>query len=220
MGWIGVMSDGENYGKMVSYKFPKGKHVYGTLQIENKIDNDPNISRELTLWGQGGSNVMRGNLLVIPIKDSIVYVEPVYITSQNSAGLPEVKRVILAYGDTVVMEPTLEAAFEAMFKANPQMPENEVEAPPEQAQPVNEDLYSLSQKLTEKYNQAKQFMSENDWENYGKTMKEVDAIVKDMQRLNEEIAQQQPAVTPPAESAPPAGSPTSSPTVEEPAMTW
>ena len=65
VGWMGVMSDGENYGKMVSYKFPKGKHVYGTLQIENKIDNDPTISKELTLWGQGGSNVMRGNLLVI-----------------------------------------------------------------------------------------------------------------------------------------------------------
>jgi len=220
VGWIGVMSDGENYGKMVSYKFPKGKHVYGTLQIENKIDNDPNISRELTLWGQGGSNVMRGNLLVIPIKDSIVYVEPVYITSQNSAGLPEVKRVILAYGDTVVMEPTLEAAFEAMFNANPQMPETNEETPPEQVQPVNEDLYSLSQKLTEKYNQAKQFMSENDWENYGKTMKEVDAIVKDMQRLNEEIAQQQPAVTPPAQSDSPIDAPTPSPTPEEPAMTW
>ena len=118
------------------------------------------------------------------------------------------------------MEPTLEAAFEAMFSANPQMPENEAETPTEQVQPVNEDLYSLSQKLTEKYNQAKQFMSENDWENYGKTMKEVDAIVKDMQQLNEEIAQQQPAVTPPAESDSPDSTPTPSPTPEEPSMTW
>lgn len=188
VGWIGVMSDGENYGKMVSYKFPKGKHVYGTLQIENKIDNDPTISKELTLWGQGGSTVMRGNLLVIPIKNSIVYVEPVYITSQNSAGLPEVKRVILAYGDTVIMAETLEKAFEAMFKANPQMPNETTATVTEQPQSVNEALYSLSQELTEKYAEAKQFLSENDWENYGKTMKEVEALIADMQKLNEEIA--------------------------------
>lgn len=219
VGWMGVMSDGENYGKMVSYKFPKGKHVYGTLQIENKIDNDPTISKELTLWGQGGSNVMRGNLLVIPIGDSIFYVEPVYITSQNSAGLPELKRVILAYGDTVVMETSLEKAFETLFKSNPQMPEDETAITPQQEEPVNQDLYSLSQELTEKYNQAKQFMTENDWENYGKAMKEVDALVQDIARLNEEIAQQQPAVSPPPWSASPFPSP--SPTITaESGINW
>ena len=97
---------------------PKSDTVYGPMQIENKIDNDPDISREMTLWGQGGSTVIRGNLLVIPFENSIFYVEPVYITSENNASLPEMKRIIVAYKDSVVMAPTLEEALSQVLQVS------------------------------------------------------------------------------------------------------
>ncbi|MBQ9914582.1 MAG: UPF0182 family protein, partial [Clostridia bacterium] len=105
----------EHYGELMLYRFPKNETIYGPLQIENRIDNDPDISREMTLWGQGGSSVIRGNLLVVPFRDALIYVEPIYITSKNNASLPELKRVVVAYGDAIAMEPTLEAALRSVF---------------------------------------------------------------------------------------------------------
>ena len=118
---VGILmqrSEPEHYGEMVLYRIPKSDTVYGPMQIENKIDNDPDISREMTLWGQGGSTVIRGNLLVIPFENSIFYVEPVYITSENNASLPEIKRIIVAYKDSVAMAPTLEEALSQVLKVS------------------------------------------------------------------------------------------------------
>ncbi|WP_077324248.1 UPF0182 family protein [Virgibacillus siamensis] len=114
--WMGVRNDGENYGDLFVYRFPKQKNIYGPQQIENRINQDGKISKQLNLWSQGGSKVIRGNLLVVPIEDTILYVEPVYIESSNSTSLPEVKRVILAYGDYIVMERTFDDALDAILK--------------------------------------------------------------------------------------------------------
>src|SRR5690606_15709729 len=81
--WMGVRNDGEHYGEMFVYRFPKQKNVYGPQQIENRINQDSVISQQLNLWSQGGSEVIRGNLLAIPIEDTILYVEPIYIESSN-----------------------------------------------------------------------------------------------------------------------------------------
>ncbi len=118
---VGILmqrSDPAHYGELVLYRIPKSNTVYGPMQIENKIDNDPDISREMTLWGQGGSTVIRGNLLVIPFENTVFYVEPVYITSQNNASLPEMKRIIVAYKDAVTMAPTLEEALSQVLKVS------------------------------------------------------------------------------------------------------
>jgi len=112
--WMAARSDGENYGKLRLYKFPKDKLVYGPLQIEAKIDQDSEISQQLTLWSQQGSRVTRGNLLVIPIKDSILYIEPLYIQAETGQ-LPELKRVLASDGERVVMEENLAQALEALF---------------------------------------------------------------------------------------------------------
>ncbi|WP_246206697.1 UPF0182 family protein [Virgibacillus ihumii] len=114
--WIGVRNDGKNYGELFVYRFPKQKNIYGPQQIENRINQDGEISKQLNLWSQGGSKVIRGNLLVVPIEDTILYVEPVYIESSNATSLPEVKRVILAYGDYIVMERTFDDALDAILK--------------------------------------------------------------------------------------------------------
>ncbi|HLR02225.1 MAG TPA: UPF0182 family protein [Virgibacillus sp.] len=113
--WIGVRNDGDHYGEMFLYRFPKQKNIYGPQQIENRINQSDTISQQLNLWSQGGSKVIRGNLLAIPIEDTVFYVEPVYLESSNQTSLPEVKRIILAYGERIVMEPTFEEALDEML---------------------------------------------------------------------------------------------------------
>ncbi|MFC1691595.1 UPF0182 family protein [Nanoarchaeota archaeon] len=112
--WMAARSDGENYGKLILYKFQKDKLIYGPLQIEAKIDQDSEISKQLTLWSQQGSRVTRGNLLIIPINDSILYIEPLYIQAETGQ-LPELKRVLVSDGVSVVMEENLAEALKALF---------------------------------------------------------------------------------------------------------
>jgi hypothetical protein len=106
--------DGADYGKLVTVGFPQGTLVFGPAQIEARIESDPTISSQLTLWKQGGSNVIHGNLLVVPVADSVMYFEPLYLQADQNA-IPELTRVIVAYNDKVVMEPTLSDALLAIF---------------------------------------------------------------------------------------------------------
>src|SRR5712671_4720370 len=113
--WLAARSDPPDYGKLIVYEFPKDKLVYGPFQIEARINQNTEISQQLSLWNQMGSRVIRGNLLVIPIENSILYVSPLYLRAE-SGQLPELKRVIAAYGDRVVMDETLAGALAALFK--------------------------------------------------------------------------------------------------------
>ena len=113
--WMAARCDGADYGKVLVFTFPKQKLVYGPQQIESRIDQDPGISQALTLWGQGGSTVIRGTLLVVPVLNSVLYVEPLYLAAEAGGGLPQLKRVIVAYSDHVVMEDTLDAALSRIF---------------------------------------------------------------------------------------------------------
>jgi uncharacterized membrane protein (UPF0182 family) len=112
--WLAARSDPPNYGKLVVYNFPKQKLIYGPRQMEARIDQDSFISQQLSLWNQRGSQVIRGNLLVIPIERSLVYVEPLYIAAEKGQ-LPELKRVIVGFGDRIAMEERLEGAMARVF---------------------------------------------------------------------------------------------------------
>ena len=116
--WIAARSDGDHYGDILLFVFPADRLFNGPAQIEARIDNDPRISEQFTLWGQSGSIVIRGNLLVIPIGESLLYAEPVYLQA-DSLDFPELKRVILATSDRVVMEPTLDKAITALLDGRP-----------------------------------------------------------------------------------------------------
>ena len=111
--WMAVRNDGENYGQLVLYRFPEGTSILGPNQVEARIDNDAAISQQFTLWGQVGSEVQRGNMLVIPVGDSILYAEPVFLRPETLE-FPELRRIILADGQRVVMQPTLEEAVRAL----------------------------------------------------------------------------------------------------------
>jgi len=113
--WMAGRCDGENYGKLLVFKFPKERLIYGPMQIEARIDQDREISAQLTLWGQLGSRVIRGNLLVIPFENSLLYVEPLYLQAEQSQ-MPELKQIIVAIGDRLAWGRTLEEALERVLR--------------------------------------------------------------------------------------------------------
>jgi hypothetical protein len=113
--WLAARSDGQEYGKLLLYEFPKQQLVYGTEQIEALINQDPLISQQISLWNRQGSKVIQGNLLVIPIERSLLYVEPLYIEAEQNS-LPTFVRVIVAYNNRIVMAETLEQALAAIFQ--------------------------------------------------------------------------------------------------------
>jgi uncharacterized membrane protein (UPF0182 family) len=112
--WMVARMDGDNYGKLSVYRFPKQSLVYGPKQIANRINQDTDISRQLTLWDQRGSEVIRGELLVIPIEESLIYVQPIYLRAEGG-NIPELKRVVVAHENRVVMGETLEEGLDALF---------------------------------------------------------------------------------------------------------
>ena len=136
IGWMGARSDGENYGKLRAYHFPKTRFVDGPLQIQARIDQDPQLSSQMTLWNQQGSTVIRGNLLVIPLDDTLLFAEPIYLQAQRSP-MPELRLVALATQDRLAYAPTFEQALDALLQGGRSIPPpsstDETRAQPAQA---------------------------------------------------------------------------------------
>jgi uncharacterized membrane protein (UPF0182 family) len=176
--WLAARCDPPDYGKLIAYEFPKDKLVYGPFQIEALINQNTEISQQLTLWNQMGSRVIRGNLLVIPIENSILYVSPLYLRAAEGQ-LPELKRVIAAYGDRVVMKETLAEALSALFDsgAAPRAPSTSMGTP--LAAPTAEQ----ARKALDHYNQAIERLKSGDWAGFG-------AQLDAMRGLLENLSQQ------------------------------
>jgi uncharacterized protein len=166
--WLAARCDAPEYGKLIIYEFPKEKLVYGPFQIEARIQQNTDISQQISLWNQMGSRVIRGHLLVVPIEDSILYVSPLYLRAE-SGQLPELKRVIAAYGDRVVMEETLGAALAALFKeaAPPPFP-----AAPGATTPAGAADARATEALVH-YDRAIERLKTGDWSGFGA---ELDAL--------------------------------------------
>ncbi|MCF8335983.1 MAG: UPF0182 family protein, partial [Bacteroidales bacterium] len=118
IGWVAGMSDGENYGQFMSYKFPKDKRILGPQQVETKIDQDAELSSQLSLWDQRGSSVIRGNVLAIPVGETLMYVEPIYLQSETAA-YPELRLVCIMHGDNLSYAASFEEALEGIFRGQP-----------------------------------------------------------------------------------------------------
>lgn len=164
-GLLMARNDGDNYGKLVLFRLPKSKIVYGPMQIEAQIDQTPEISKEFSLWNSSGSTYSRGNLFIIPIEDSLIYVEPVYLEATNSS-IPEVKRVIVAYGDKIAYEPTLAQALDTLFG----------DGTGENTGSNNGGELTQSQliaKAVDAYNKAQTAVKSGDWAAYGKYMEQL-----------------------------------------------
>ncbi len=188
IGWLAARCDGGNYGKLIAYYFPKERLVMGPSQIENRISQDTIITEQLALWGRGGSRVIRGNLLLIPLGKSNLYVEPVFLQAE-AGGLPQLKRVIVVVGDQVAMEPTLKESIAAIFGAEAP-PTEPVVKPPVPAEPeeaVAADIANLIEEAQQHYNKAQEYLKAGDWAGYGS---ELDALEAVLDRLAELIAEE------------------------------
>lgn len=198
--WLAARADDESYGELVVYRFPKQELVYGPLQIEGRIDQNPEISSQITLWDQGGSEVIRGNLLVLPINNALLYVEPLYLRADNGQ-IPELKRVIIASGDQIVMEETLSEALITLFAEGrefdlPAAPEARPTAEPPAETLVTEqpdidletaDIRELAQMASDHYEAAQSALRREDWATYGEELTQMEAALEALVQLTSEV---------------------------------
>ncbi len=168
--WMCVRCDPENYGHMLVYRFPKQKLVYGPQQIESRINQDPEISRQLSLWDQRGSRVILGTLLIIPIEGNLLYVQPLYLKAE-SGQIPELKRVIVAYENEIRMGHTLEEALYAIFGAS--TPREEVSQ-----EPLSRKKMPVLSQAVRLYLQAQEALKRGDLETFGRLWKKLGEILK------------------------------------------
>jgi uncharacterized membrane protein (UPF0182 family) len=177
--WLAARCDEPNYGKLLVFDFPKQNLVYGPQQIESRINQDPEISKALTLWNQGGSRVIWGSLLVIPIEQSLIYVQPLYIAAQ-SGGVPELKRVIVAYGNTIVMEENLEKSLNSIFgQALAQYQQKVVESAQTTGAPQT-DVKGLIAEASRQFDAGQQELRRANWGGYGAAMQKVEQLLKEL----------------------------------------
>jgi len=172
MGLLVARNDGENYGELVVYQMPKSKVVYGPMQVEAMIDQNPEISKEFSLWNSSGSKYSRGNMFVIPIEDSLLYVEPVYLEASNES-IPEVKRVIVAYGDQIAYKSTLAEALNELFgegSANESSPSDSSD----KASSDNLSQTEIIKRAQEAFDKAEDAQKNGNWAKYGEYLNELD----------------------------------------------
>jgi len=178
--WLYADSDGDDYGQMGVLEFSKQELIYGPRQIEARIDQDPTISQQLSLWNQRGSQVIRGNLMVIPVDGGLIYVEPIFLQSEGGQ-LPELKRVIVAHGSHIAMQSTLEAALTEVFSGQPPLASEPVET----ETPAG-DVASLARSAQTHYQAAQACLAEGDWACYGREQAALQADLEALVSLAEQ----------------------------------
>ncbi|OGR84269.1 MAG: hypothetical protein A2901_03625 [Elusimicrobia bacterium RIFCSPLOWO2_01_FULL_54_10] len=174
--WMAARCDAPNYGKLLVYNFPKQKLVYGPQQIESRMDQDAEISKQITLWDQGGSRVLRGSLLVIPVDQSLLYVQPLYLEA-SGGGLPELKRVIVAYGNSIAMEENLELCLARIFGGRMERRERS-DSPP--ASDAGAGFRRNARQAQDHFDRAQKAMRAGDWAVYGAEMEQVGKILRSL----------------------------------------
>lgn len=204
--WLGARSDGDDYGKAVLYQFSEGSTVFGPAQVEAAINQDPTISAQRSLWDQQGSRVILGNLIIVPIDDSLLYVQPLYLVAEQTQ-LPQLKRVIVFYQakgsvaqdasqQVVVMAPTLREALTEAFGAAPAVGppgQGEAEGPggPGAGEPgagapgarLSAEAARLVQQANQQYDAALRAQQEGDWAEYGRQIEALRQTLDQLERL-------------------------------------
>jgi len=175
--WMVARMDGDHYGQLVVYKFPKQSLVYGPKQIANRINQDTDISRQLTLWDQKGSQVIRGELLVIPIEESLIYVQPIYLRAEGGT-IPELKRVVVAHENRVAMGETLEEGLNLLFGGTTSAHTTVVAAADAASGPTADA--GLIAQAQQHYDRAMTAQRAGDWSTYGHEIDQLGTILKQL----------------------------------------
>jgi uncharacterized membrane protein (UPF0182 family) len=175
--WIAGRCDEPHYGNLIVYTFPRDRLVFGPRQIDARIDQDSYISQQLTLWGQRGSKVIRGSLLIIPIETSLLYVQPLYLAAEDKGGLPELRRVILAFENNVVMEENLELGLQQLFGGRLGSSLRAKETGDEKT-----PLDQLAKEAAQTYERLNEQIRQGNWAGYGEELKKLGQILNKMTR--------------------------------------
>jgi hypothetical protein len=181
--WIAARSDGEHYGELINYRFPKDSLAYGPQQVVSRINQKTEISQQISLWDQRGSEVLQGNLYVIPIEESLLYVRPLYLRAEDSR-MPELKRVIVAHKDDIAMEITLDRALEAIFGngAAPGPDTGEGQDGEDGETPaVSQDVKQLTQEANRLFQQSIEAQQQGNWQEYGDLLGELENTLGELE---------------------------------------
>jgi len=173
--WMAARSDDPHYGQILVYRFPKEKLIYGPMQIAARIDQDAQISQQFTLWGQRGVQVLRGNLLVIPVKNSLLYIQPVYLQAERGK-IPELRRVIVAYEERIAMRETLNEALQDIFSGWTPAPASPTTAGPRA--PPAADLSGIGKDAWTIFQRGQERLQKGDWTGYGRAMEELADVLR------------------------------------------
>ncbi len=176
--WFAARCDVPNYGQLIAYTFPRDRLVYGPRQIDARIDQDSYISQQITLWGQRGSQVIRGSLLVIPVETSLLYIQPLYLAAEDKGGLPELRRVIVAYENNVVMEDNLELCLQKLFGGKRWAPA--AASLPQVKKKSVDDLIKEALMLFER---MRELQRQGDWAGYGEYLKKLENALKELTKM-------------------------------------
>ncbi len=194
--WMAARNDPAHYGELVVYRFPKARIVFGPMQVESRIDQDPIISQVLTLWNQQGSQVIRGNLLVIPIENGLLYVEPLFLQAERSQ-IPELRRVIVSSGPRIVMAPTLDEALAGLFAGRPAAPSPGVGASPPiapaapgpggagQPAPAGPEARALAEDALAIYRRAQDRLRAGDLQGYSREIERLGPILERLRTVTQ-----------------------------------
>jgi uncharacterized protein len=174
--WMAAKCDFPDYGKLIVYRLSKDRLIYGPMQIEAMIDQEPTISQQLTLWDQKGSHVIRGNLLVIPIENSFLYVEPVYLIAED-VNIPQLIRVIVAYGNKIAMQPTLDDAIKTVFGGLPSATVPAASEAKGAVVPITKASEDLLNQARQRFNAAQDALKKGNWAEFGKAMEGLKALL-------------------------------------------
>ena len=181
--WMVARSDGEHYGRLAVFQFPKQTVIFGPRQIAARISQDQVIAPQITLWNQQGSEVIQGTLLVIPIEESLIYIRPLYLRAANGQ-IPELKRVIVAYQNQIVMEETLDAAIDRLFPGGAPRPQPQAAGAPSPSAQAPEgpapEISALAAQARAHYERALQAQREGNWALYGEEIQKLGEILRKM----------------------------------------
>jgi uncharacterized protein len=183
IGLMAARSDAPNYGGLIAYALPKQKLVYGPRNIDARINQDPVISQQISLWNQQGSRVLRGSLFAIPIDQSLIYVMPLYLAAEQGGALPELRRVVIVYGNQIAMEPSLELSLQRIFGGR--LSGEEIVPPPAAASAATPGLMegvltAVVQRAWEAWQKAQEALKRGDWAAYGQEQKRLEEALRQL----------------------------------------
>jgi uncharacterized membrane protein (UPF0182 family) len=177
--WIAARSDPPNYGTLLAYNFPKAKLVFGPRQIDARIDQDAFISQQLSLWQQRGSHVIRGSLLAIPIEESLLYVQPLYLAAERGS-LPELKRIIVAHGNRIGMEENLETSLAQVFGGPARVAATARAAPTARPRDADVTVRVLAGRAYDHYTRARELLRQGDFAGYGDEIGRLESVLREL----------------------------------------